>query len=95
MTVDKPAPKWTFLTNHSHVLICLNRGLNLSLREVASMVGITERAVQKIISDLEEGGYVTRIKEGRTNRYEMSLSSSLRHPIESNCTVRELVDLIK
>lgn len=87
--------KWTFLSNHSHVLICLSRGGEPSLREVATQVGITERAVQKIVQELVAGGYLTRSKEGRSNRYQMALDKKLRHPVESNCTVRELVELIK
>ena len=86
--------KWTFLSNHAHVLICLARESEQSLREVAGKVGITERAVQKIVRELEDGGYLTRIREGRTNRYRLALSKKLRHPVESNCTLRELVDLI-
>ena len=71
--------KWTFLSNHAHVLICLARESEQSLREVAGKVGITERAVQKIVRELEDGGYLTRIREGRTNRYRLALSKKLRH----------------
>jgi DNA-binding transcriptional ArsR family regulator len=87
--------KWTFLSNHSHVLICLVREPELSLREVALKVGITERAVQNIILDLEDGGFLTRRKEGRVNRYSLALDTKLRHPLESNCTVRELMEALK
>ncbi|MFW7380266.1 MAG: helix-turn-helix transcriptional regulator [Oligoflexus sp.] len=93
MSIEKA--KWTFLTNHSHVLICLARNPESLLRDVALQVGITERAVQRIVADLEDGGYITRVKEGRTNRYKLSLSKKLRHPVEKNCVLRDLVDLIK
>lgn len=90
-----PSQGWTFLTNHTHVLICLAREPSLTLREVASLVGITERAVQRIVSDLEEGGYLSKTKEGRNNIYHLSIAKSLRHPVESNCDVRSLVQLIR
>lgn len=51
---NEPA-RWTFLTNHAHVLLCLARDPELRLRDVAERVGVTERAVQRIVADLEEG----------------------------------------
>jgi DNA-binding MarR family transcriptional regulator len=95
MSEDKEKAKWTFLTNHAHVLICLARDPESILRDVANQVGITERAVQKIVSDLEEGGYLTRIKDGRSNRYRLALAKKLRHPVEKNCMLRDLVELIQ
>ena len=62
------APRWTFLTNHAHVLLCLVRSPEWRLREVAQAVGVTERAVQRIVTDLEEGGYLTRRRAGRASR---------------------------
>ena len=88
-------PNWTFLTNHTHVLICLARNPEIVLKEVAAMVGITERAVQRIVSELEDGGCIEREKDGRRNRYKLTLTTSLRHPVESNCHLKSLVDLIK
>lgn len=86
---------WTFLSNHSHVLICLARNPQSVLRDVAMKVGITERAVQRIVADLEEAGYVKRHKEGRRNTYSLNLKKPLRHPVEENCTVGELVEMIQ
>lgn len=88
-------PSWTFLTNHAHVLICLAREPESVLRQVAISVGITERAVQRIVTDLEEAGYLERRKEGRRNVYRLLLSRPLRHTVESNCNVGELVELIR
>jgi predicted transcriptional regulator len=88
-------PNWTFLTNHGHVLICLARDPEMILRDVADQVGITERAVQRIVAELEEAGYIERIKEGRRNRYRLTLTKPLRHPVEKNCHVRDLVNLIR
>lgn len=85
---------WTFLSNHAHVLILLAAEPDLVLREVAGRVGITERAVQNILSDLEREGLVERTREGRRNRYELRLDSPLRHPLEAHRSVRELVDLV-
>ena len=89
------APQWTFRSNHAHVLICIARDPEAVLRNVAKDVGITERAVQRIVSDLEEAGYIARFKEGRQNRYQLTLSKPLRHPVESNCLIRDLINLIK
>ena len=79
--------KWTFLTNHSHVLFCLSREPDITLREVALQVGVTERAVQKIVSELEEEGYLSREKVGRKNRYTLDLSKNLRHELENHKTI--------
>lgn len=86
---------WTFLTNHAHVLICLSRDPSQRMRDVAQQVGITERAVQRIVADLEEGGYLTVVKEGRCNRYEVQDAHYLRHPVESHRTVRDLLLLAR
>ena len=64
------------------------------LREVALQVGITERAVQRIIADLESGGFIEREKVGRQNHYRIRFEQSLRHPIESRRTIGELLALI-
>jgi len=83
------------MTNHAHVLILLAQNPDRVLREVAAAVGITERAVQRIVAELEEDGYIHRSKEGRKNTYSIDLSKPLRHPIESHCTIGDLVELIK
>jgi len=85
---------WTFLTNHSHVLICLSRDTHTRLRDVAERVGITERAVQRIVLDLEAAGVITRRREGRRNYYSINQDVHLRHPIESHCTVGELLAMV-
>lgn len=85
---------WTFLSNHAHVLVLLPRSPSLVLREVAEKVGITERAVQRIIADLEAGGIIVRERMGRQNRYRIRAEKSLRHPLESHRTVGDLLALI-
>lgn len=82
---------WTFLTNHGHVLGCLAEQPDIRTRDLAARVGITERAAHSIIADLVEGGYVTRIKEGRRNRYAVHPEARLRHPLESDRTVGDLL----
>lgn len=85
---------WTFLTNHAHVLILLARNPSVVLRKVAAQVGITERAVQRIIADLESGGILDREKIGRQNHYRIRVDQPLRHPIEAHRTVGELLTVI-
>jgi predicted ArsR family transcriptional regulator len=85
---------WTFLTNHSHVLICLNKNPDMVLREVAYEVGITERAVQRIVQELEEAGVLQRIKLGRQNHYRINRKCKLRHKIENHRHIGELLDAI-
>ena len=85
---------WTFLSNHGHVLVCLARDPEARLRDVALAVGITERAVQKIVSDLEDAGVVERVREGRRNRYRLFLDEPLRHPIEAHRTIRALLGMV-
>lgn len=85
---------WTFLTNHAHVLAVLHSDPEMVLRHVALAVGITERAVQRIIQDLEDGGFIEREKAGRRNRYQVLLGEPLRHPIEAHRTIGDLLKLI-
>lgn len=91
---EPTGPSWTFLTNHAHVLLLLPRNPSLVLREIALQVGITERAVQRIIADLEASGIIDREKIGRQNRYRIRTDRPLRHPIESHRTVGELLAMI-
>ena len=94
-TANSTAVPWTFLTNHAHVLIVLHSEPDLVLREVASRVGITERAVQRIVHELEEEGYLTRERIGRRNHYQIISDKHLRHAVESHCTIGEVLELIR
>ena len=90
-----PPTKWTFLTIHAHVLLCLYRQSDQRDREVASLVGITERMVQRIIVDLVEADYITIQKEGRRNRYRVNLRPHLRHPLEQQLKIGELLRMLE
>jgi len=85
---------WTFLTNHAHVFLCLAKSPHLRMREIASQVGITERAVQKIIHDLDNEGFIEIKKEGRCNVYTPRENKHLKHPIESHRLVEDLLRLV-
>ena len=82
---------WTFLTNHSHVLICLARDPKLRLRDLADQVGITERAVQGIVKDLVTAGCLPRHREGRRNRYGIVADRPMRHRVERQHVVGDLL----
>ncbi|MFM8896091.1 MAG: helix-turn-helix transcriptional regulator [Actinomycetales bacterium] len=82
---------WTFLTNHGHVLVCLHRDPHLRIRDIADEVGITDRAVQAILLDLEQGGYLTKEKVGRRNEYRVNPDLAFRHPAEAMRPIGELL----
>ena len=82
---------WTFLSNHAHVLFLLCNEPDLRMREIATFVGITERAVQRIVHDLVEEGYLKVTKRGRRNHYEAVLSAHLRHPLEKGINIGSLL----
>lgn len=95
LAVAAPLPAgWTFLTNHTHVLLCLYRQPDQRLRDVALAVGITERMVQRIVAELSEAGYLHIQKEGRCNRYTVTSNLQLRHPLEMQHTIGELLEVL-
>jgi Mn-dependent DtxR family transcriptional regulator len=85
---------WTFFSNYGHVLVCLARNRDARLRDVAAEVGVTERAVQKIVRDLQRAGFLTVSKHGRCNRYRINRRKALRHALEAHCTVGKLLALV-
>lgn len=86
---------WTFLTNHGHVLICLHRDPQIRIRDIAVEVGITERAVQAILVDLEQGGYISKVKVGRRNEYRIDADLAFRHPSEAMRSIGELLRIFE
>jgi DNA-binding MarR family transcriptional regulator len=87
--------EWRFVTNHAHVLECIASNPAARLRDIAATVGITERTVAAIVSDLEEAGYLTKTKVGRNNRYEIHDELPLRHPRHRHHTVGELIRFLE
>ena len=85
------AKGWTFLTNHSHIIICLLGDPDMRERDLALKIGITERAVLRILGELERGDVLLVKREGRRNHYSLNLDSPLRHSLESHCSMRQLV----
>ena len=90
----KNGGNWTLLSNHAHVLVCLAQDSRMRLRDVASKVGITERAVQRIILDLENADMISREREGRRNQYHIHADQPLRHPLERQYTVGKLITAV-
>ncbi|MFK8023433.1 MAG: helix-turn-helix transcriptional regulator [Ilumatobacter sp.] len=87
-------PSWTFLTNHAHVLIAVKRDPELRQRDIAHAVGITPGAVVRILHDLEEQGYVRTERVGRRNRYSVNPDRRLRHPLESDHAIGDLINAL-
>ena len=85
---------FTFLTNHAHVLLLIAVNPEMRMREMAISVGITERAVQRIIEELGTAGYLIVTKDGRRNRYSVMKDRPLRHPVEGHCTIGELIQFV-
>lgn len=84
---------WTFLTNHARVLLCLARDPHARMVDVAEQIGIRERSVQQIVSDLERDGYLRRQRVGRRNVYSIKRSARFRHAVEAHHDVGELLDI--
>lgn len=87
--------RWTFLTNHLHVLACLARDPELRIRDIADLIGITERATVQILSQLEASGYLTKTRVGRRNHYTVHAELPLRHPLQSSLQVGQLLRVIE
>ncbi len=91
---DAGGATWTFLSNHTHVLVCLAADGDQTLRDIAQKVGITERAVLRIVAELEQGGVLARARDGRRNRYAIDPGAPLRHPLEAHCRIGDLLALV-
>jgi predicted transcriptional regulator len=86
---------WTFFTNHAHVLFCIAADPGMRLRDVAERVGVTERAAQRIVADLVQTGYLERSRDGRRNRYQVRPELPLRHPVERDLRIGEILTLLQ
>lgn len=83
--------EWTFLTNHAHVLLCISEEPNIRLRDLANRIEISERAVKRIVADLEMGGYISREKNGRRNHYEVYVQAPMRGPVSRSMEIGALL----
>lgn len=94
MTATSHESMWTFLTNHTHVLLCLSRNPDMRMHDIALEVGITERAVQRIVAELRAAGYLDGVREGRRVEYTIQRDKQLRHPLERGCRIGDVLDVL-
>lgn len=92
---DNDHSSWTLLTNHGHVIVLLGLNPELTIRDLALNIGITERAVQRILADLQRDGFIQVDKNGRRNSYRVDMTKHFRHPIEEECQIRSLISAVK
>ena len=94
VAVPEPHSGWTFITSHARVLAAIADNPNARIRDIAARCRLTERAVQRIISDLEKSGYLSHTRDGRTNTYRIEPDKVLRHPAEAGLSVASLRSLL-
>jgi DNA-binding MarR family transcriptional regulator len=94
MTTDKNAPRWSFLTNHAAVLLCIADDPSIRLREIGDTIGITERAAHRIVGELADAGYITRERNGRRNHYEIQTHLRLPDPLARGKKVGDLLTIL-
>lgn len=94
MSSNDASKPWRFVTSHTQVLLCIARDPQARMRDIAETVGITERAAQRIVADLVEGGFVRRERIGRRSRYKLNRKARMRHPAQSEHAIGELLDLL-
>lgn len=90
-----PVPSWTFLTNHAHVLLAVAATPDIRLREIAGLVGVTERTAGQIVVDLENDGYLRKERRGRRNHYTVDPDLPLRHPLEDHHQIGRLLNALE
>ena len=95
MSSEENSKPWRFVTNHTQVLLCIARDPDLRTRDMALMVGITERATQRIVADLVEAGFVTVERVGRRNRYAINRETAMRHEAQAGHPIVELLDVLE
>jgi hypothetical protein len=88
-------PHWMLISNHGFVLLCIAQEPTIRMRDIAAVVGITERAALRIVGDLIGGGYITRRRDGRRNVYELNEQAPVRHPVWGERRVRDLLPLAR
>ena len=93
MTADA-SPRWSFLTNHAQVLLCVARDPGMRLREIGNAVGITERAAHRIVGELADAGYILRQRNGRRNRYSVTSHLGLPDPLARDRSIGDLLGVL-
>lgn len=88
------ATSWGFLTNHARVMLCISQDPGIRLRDIAARLGITERSAYGIVTDLAAAGYITKMKDGRRNQYEIQAHLPLPEPTSRESTVGEVLALL-
>jgi DNA-binding MarR family transcriptional regulator len=86
--------RWSFLTNHARVLVCIAHDPGRRLRDIATAVGITERSAYGIVFDLTRAGYVVKERDGRRNRYQIQERTPLRDAISREAAIGEVLDVL-
>jgi DNA-binding MarR family transcriptional regulator len=95
MSSDHPEKSWTFVTNHTQVLLAISRDSDVRIRDIAVTVGVTERAAQRIVADLIGEGYVTRHRVGRRNHYVVNPELKMRHPAQREHDIGTLLEVLQ
>ena len=85
---------WSFLTNHARALLCIAHDPGVRLRDIAGIVGVTERSAHDMVTDLVDAGYVVKEKDGRRNRYHIQEHLPLRDAITEERTIGEMLELL-
>jgi predicted transcriptional regulator len=86
--------RWTFLGHHAHVLIALDKQPDYKIEQLSEILGVTTRSVVNVLNDLVDGGYLTKIRSGRRNHYEINRSAPLRHLTSRDRTVGDLIEYL-
>jgi DNA-binding Lrp family transcriptional regulator len=89
---DRSGRSWTLLTGHGHVLVEIARNPRARIRDIAPVVGLTERTVQAIVADLEAAGYLSRTRVGRRTRYKVNPDNPFRHSAQDGLRVGPFLD---
>ena len=92
--MTEATPRWTFLTNHGQLLLCIAKEPGLSLREIGDRVGITERAAHRIVGELEKSGYLSRERNGRRNSYTIKPHLPFPDSVARERQIGDLIDVL-
>jgi hypothetical protein len=85
---------WGLLTNHGRALLCIASNPEGRVRDIADCLDVTERAAQRIVTDLCERGYVSKQREGRRNRYQLLSDELMTDPLVRDRPVSDLTALV-